>query len=91
MELSIDDPHGDVLTTIVVPASGNATGTTGWATFDEYGLPTSAPAETADTGAASYGWLGSSERATLDTGLILMGGNALTSAWKSRRPSSVRS
>jgi RHS repeat-associated protein len=77
VQLSIDDPHGDVVTTIAVPTSGNATGTSGWSTFDEYGNPTSAPTP-ADTGAADYGWLGSSERAALDTGLILMGARLYT-------------
>jgi large repetitive protein len=75
VELSLDDPHGDIVTTVTVPESGNATGITGWSTFDEYGNPTSGAGSpvTADTGAASYGWLGSSERAVLGVGLILMG------------------
>ena len=43
----------------------------------------------ADTGAASYGWLGSSERAVLDSGLILMGArlyNAVTGRFLSSDP-----
>lgn len=72
--LDIDDPHGDVVTTIVVPGTGNAVEASGWAVFDEYGTPlTTAKTAPVDTGAAQYGWLGTHERATTDTGLILMG------------------
>ncbi|WP_417564600.1 DNRLRE domain-containing protein [Microbacterium sp.] len=75
--LDVVDPHGDVVTTIPLPATGNATSLSGWQIFDEYGNPaTTEDTATADTGALAYGWLGSHERAATSTGLILMGARA---------------
>jgi RHS repeat-associated protein len=76
IELTVDDPHGDVVTTVELPTSGDVSGITGWSMFDEYG---NALTGLADTGAATYGWVGSQERATLDNGLILMGARVYNS------------
>lgn len=72
-ELALADPHGDVVATTRVPASGAATGITGWTDHDEYGNPLTGPDSGALTDGVGYGWLGANERSTLDTGLILMG------------------
>jgi RHS repeat-associated protein len=76
IELTLDDPHGDVVTTVELPTTGDIEGITGWSMFDEYG---NALTGLADTGAATYGWVGSQERATLDNGLILMGARVYNS------------
>jgi len=70
-ELTIANPHNDIVTTVAVPADTPATAIDGWNQFDEYGAP--ATANTADTGAVHYGWLGGTQRAAHDSGLILMG------------------
>lgn len=68
--LTINDPHGDTVTTIPIPTSGPATGITGWTDTDEYGnhhtTPTNQPGP-------DYHWLGAHQRATTTTGLLLMG------------------
>jgi RHS repeat-associated protein len=76
IELTLDDPHGDIITTVELPTTGVVSGITGWSMFDEYG---NALTGLADTGAANYGWVGSQERATLDNGLILMGARVYNS------------
>jgi RHS repeat-associated protein len=86
VELSLDDPHGDIVSTVVLPETGDVVGITGWSVFDEYGNPQTA---VADTGAANYGWIGAQERATLDNGLILMGArmyNSVTGRFLSPDP-----
>jgi RHS repeat-associated protein len=70
LSLSLDNPHGDLVATVIVPVIGDATGTSAYQGFDEYGNSFSA---TLSTGAAKYGWVGSAERALLDQGLVLMG------------------
>jgi RHS repeat-associated protein len=75
VSLSVDDPHGDVITMIpVVAASTAAEQISGWGVFDEYGsavvVEDAAPV---DTGVVDYGWLGAHERVTDASGLMLMG------------------
>ncbi|GAB2993771.1 hypothetical protein GCM10027184_55350 [Saccharothrix stipae] len=71
-ELTIANPHGDVVTTIDIPAaSAAATSITGWSTYDEYGNPTTP--NTTTTGEVEYGWLGAKQRAVSGAGLTLMG------------------
>ena len=75
--ISLGNPHGDVVTTITIPATQAATtpatSISGWATYDEYGNTTT----TADPvdGTLGYGWLGTKQRATTTAtaGLTLMG------------------
>jgi RHS repeat-associated protein len=87
--LSLADPHGDVVTTVGIPAAQADTtpvvGIDGWADYTEYGNPaaTSSPAAiTAVAGGAGYGWLGAKERSTTDAtaGLTLMGVRLYNSA-----------
>ncbi len=66
--LSLPNPHGDIVTEVEIPG-GPATGISGWADYDEYGNPSGSK----DSAGPGYGWLGANERATDDTGLILMG------------------
>lgn len=71
-ELTIADPHGDVVTTIDLPVAGAAaTSITGWNAFDEYGAPSGG--NTASTSEVEYGWLGAEQRAVSGAGLVLMG------------------
>lgn len=65
--------HGDVVTTITLPTTGNATGIDSWADYDEYGNPRDRTATDTVDGPAGYGWLGAKQRATTDSGLLLMG------------------
>jgi YD repeat-containing protein len=74
--ISLGNPHGDVVTTVDIPAaqaaSTPATAISGWATYDEYGNTTTAdPVD----GTLGYGWLGAKQRATstATAGLALMG------------------
>ena len=80
--LMLADPHGDIATTIDIPATQPeatpATAITGWNLYTEYGQPTTAPgqATTPTTEATSgYGWLGAKGRLTPTSaaGLTLMG------------------
>lgn len=80
VSLDVVDLHGDVVSTVDVPGSGNATGIASWMDSDEYGNPvTPASTGTTPTNAAGtssglgYGWLGGKQRATDSTGLLLMG------------------
>ncbi|WP_344209850.1 RHS repeat-associated core domain-containing protein [Kribbella sancticallisti] len=71
-DLTIGNPHGDVVTTVELPTGGAvATSIGGWNSYDEYGIASGS--NTSLTGAVDYGWLGSKQRATLGTGLVLMG------------------
>ena len=94
------NPHGDIVTTITLPTTGNALAIGAWADYDEYGnpLPPAGATTTAQTlanaatvaGPGGYGWVGAKQRATNpDTGLILMGArvyNTVTGAFTSRDP-----
>jgi RHS repeat-associated protein len=70
--LSLANLHGDVVTTVSLPASGNATGIDAWSDYTEYGESRTGTTPPADQ--AGYGWLGEQQRSS-DTGvgLILMG------------------
>lgn len=70
-ELTLADPHGDVVTTVPLPASGAATGISAWTDNDEYGVSLSGAPPA--TGGVGYGWLGAKQRATTGSGLMLMG------------------
>jgi hypothetical protein len=37
IEMTLDDPHGDIITTVELPTTGVVSGITGWSMFDEYG------------------------------------------------------
>ncbi|WP_020388919.1 RHS repeat-associated core domain-containing protein [Kribbella catacumbae] len=70
-ELTLNNSHGDVVTTVDLPTGGGvATGIGGWNNYDEYG---NAVGVTADTGIVDYGWLGGKQRAVSGAGLTLMG------------------
>jgi RHS repeat-associated protein len=75
VSLSVDDPHGDVVTMIpVASASTAAEQISGWGVFDEYGSAVVVEDATpVNTGVVDYGWLGAHERATDASGLMLMG------------------
>ena len=75
VSLSVDDPHGDVITMIpVAAASTPAEQISGWGVFDEYGSAVVVEDATpVNTGVVDYGWLGAHERATDASGLMLMG------------------
>jgi RHS repeat-associated protein len=71
-DLTIANPHGDVVTTVDLPTTLTpATTITAWNSYDEYGNPTTT--HTTLTGPADYSWLGAKQRATSGTGLTLMG------------------
>jgi RHS repeat-associated protein len=72
VQLSLVNLHGDVVTTVTLPASGDAAGIDGWSDYVEYGVPRGA---LPSTGPLAYGWVGAKQRSTdtLDTGLMLMG------------------
>jgi RHS repeat-associated protein len=99
VSVPVANPHGDIVTTIAVPATGDALTIGAWADYDEYGNPLPpAGATTAQTlanaatvaGPGGYGWVGAKQRATNPTtGLILMGArvyNTVTGAFTSRDP-----
>ena len=73
--LAVTDLHGNDVSSLAVPASGAATGINGWSDADEYGNPVgSAAGQTPTSGTGvGYGWLGGKQRATADSGLVLMG------------------
>ena len=67
--LTLADLHGDLVTTVTLPTTGNATSADGWNDYTEYGtIRTGAP-----VGPTGNGWEGAHQRATTDTGLQLMG------------------
>lgn len=75
-ELTIANPHGDVVTTITIPADDTkATGITAWSDYTEYGTPRDNTTTATTGGVTGYGWLGVKERATPSEahGLTLMG------------------
>lgn len=100
VSVPVANPHGDIVTTITLPTTGNALAIGAWADYDEYGnpLPPAGATTTAQTlanaatvaGPGGYGWVGAKQRATNpDTGLILMGArvyNTVTGAFTSRDP-----
>ena len=85
-KLALNNPHGDTVATIELPATGNATGIESWASYDEYGNKTGT---TPNTGLTTYGWHGAAQRALDNSGLILMGArlyNSVTGLFTSRDP-----
>jgi RHS repeat-associated protein len=71
-DLTLANNHGDIVTTITLPAAGTAaTSIDGWNNYDEYGNPNTT--NNAGTGAIDYGWLGAKQRAVTGAGLTLMG------------------
>ncbi len=75
-ELTIANPHGDIVTTIPLPVgTGAATAITAWSDYTEYGTPRDTTASTITGGPLGYGWLGAKERSTPAEahGLTLMG------------------
>lgn len=72
-QLTLTTLHGDIVTTVDIPATGAATSSGAWSDYDEYGNPRTLTATAAVGGATGYGWLGARQRATDDTGLMLMG------------------
>jgi RHS repeat-associated protein len=78
-ELSVADPHGDIVTTVELPVQGAAaTSISGWNQFDEYGA--AATSNSVRTGELDYGWVGDSQRAVSGAGLVLMGVRLYNSA-----------
>lgn len=87
--------HGDVVTTVPIPAGtpadAAATTITGWSSYTEYGTPID-PDQTATVAtSAGYGWLGAHHRSTTPAtaGLTLMGVryyNPATGAFTSTDP-----
>lgn len=82
IQLAVNNPHGDCVSQITLPTTGNATGLDDWTDTDEYGNPlnpaavgtTATNPDGTGTGEGlGYGWTGAAQRATSDTGLILMG------------------
>jgi len=72
--LTIGNPHGDNVTTVILPAgqaeTTPAVSINGWADYDEYGV-----SKTGQPQGVTYGWLGKHERsASIESaGLTLMG------------------
>lgn len=86
VELAINNPHGDTVTTIPLTGTGAGQGINGWAQYDEYGNQLT---DTVNTGATTYGWHGADQRALDASGLILMGArlyNSITGLFTSRDP-----
>jgi RHS repeat-associated protein len=75
-DLTLGNSHGDVVTTVDVAPTTPATAIAGWNSYEEYGVPSS----TSTTGLINYGWLGTKQRATSSSGLILMGVRLYNSA-----------
>ncbi|MGO2634257.1 MAG: RHS repeat-associated core domain-containing protein, partial [Galactobacter sp.] len=72
VDLAVNNPHGDTVTTIPLTGDNAGTGIKSWAQYDEYGNQETET--TPDTGATTYAWHGADQRAlNPDTGLILMG------------------
>ncbi|MCW2783466.1 MAG: hypothetical protein JWR35_3917 [Marmoricola sp.] len=78
--MAVVDLHGDQVSQITLPTSGNATGIDDWSQTDEYGnsLDPTTIGKTPTNGSGvsgglGYGWLGGKQRATDTTGLVLMG------------------
>ncbi len=73
ISLELGDPHGDIVTTVQVPTTGEVLGVDGWTDTDEYGNAQIAPGQAATSPGPKYRWLGAEQRDTTDAGLILMG------------------
>ncbi|PRY56998.1 RHS repeat-associated protein [Knoellia remsis] len=79
LSLSLANPHGDIVTTVDIPAAQTSdaatTSITGWASYDEYGNQNNPAAADAVDGPLGYGWLGAKQRSTTSAtaGLTLMG------------------
>ena len=73
VQLTLANPHGDVVTTVTVPTTGPGTGINAWSDYTEYGAPDTAGAATTVGGPTGYTWLGVDQRGSDSTGLILMG------------------
>lgn len=73
VQLGLANPHGDTITTVDVPTTGAATAIDAWSDYTEYGTPRNAAAADTVGGDAGYTWLGTAERGTDDSGLMLMG------------------
>jgi RHS repeat-associated protein len=70
VKIGLRNPHQDIVSTITLPTTGDAEGIDSWADYDEYGNQTGT---SPNTGPSKYGWLGTNQRATDDSGLLLMG------------------
>ncbi len=70
IKIGLRNPHQDIVSTITLPATGDAEGIDSWANYDEYGNQTGT---TPNTGPSKYGWVGTNQRATDTSGLVLMG------------------
>ncbi|MFT4216220.1 MAG: RHS repeat-associated core domain-containing protein [Micropruina sp.] len=86
-ELAIPGLRGDIATTLTIPTGSHTHDGTAittidtWADYDEYGQPKQAVTHNpGGIQGIGYGWLGQHERATTDTGLILMGARLYNSA-----------
>ncbi|MCT1997730.1 hypothetical protein M3C58_05880 [Brachybacterium muris] len=79
VSLMLPNIHGDITTTIPIPAGtpaeAPATGITGWSSYTEYGTPIDPAQTTTVATSAGYGWLGAKERSTTPetANLTLMG------------------
>ncbi|WP_164512415.1 DNRLRE domain-containing protein [Nocardioides baekrokdamisoli] len=72
-QITLADPNGDVVATADVTSNTTpAVGISGWSDQDEYGNPLE-NTPSAITAGIGYGWAGTSQRATVDSGLMLMG------------------
>ncbi len=78
--IDVVNPHGDIVTSIDIPTGTSpATGIGAWENTDEYGnpqTPTATGATPTSATGLNYGWLGGKQRATDNTGLLLMGARA---------------
>lgn len=74
-ELTVTNPHGDIVTTIPLGDGNTATGISAWSDYTEYGTPRTPATTGLVHGVTGYGWLGGKERATPTGtfGLTLMG------------------
>ncbi|WP_291278304.1 RHS repeat-associated core domain-containing protein [Galactobacter sp.] len=88
VDLAVNNPHGDTVTTIPLTGEDAGTGIKGWSQYDEYGNQQDEAAP--DTGVTTYGWHGADQRAlNADSGLILMGArlyNPTTGSFTSTDP-----
>ncbi|MFT4165094.1 MAG: RHS repeat-associated core domain-containing protein [Microlunatus sp.] len=76
-QLALTTNRGDNATTLTIPATGTAIpDAEGWHLYNEYGdlrAPTPPSPTPGSIYGIGYGWLGAKQRATLNTGLTLMG------------------
>lgn len=80
-QVTLADPHGDIVATSdVTGTAAPAVGIAGWVDHDEYGNPLPAGSAASLTKGVGYGWVGAKQRATLDTGLTLMGARVYNSS-----------